>query len=595
MGFLREVELGVSFAPFSAFREHFGFVPSLFRCQSLLPRLVEAETALLASTLFKDRSLSRLQKERLLLVLAAANRNVYCGTAHYQMLCLLGEPEEQLDQLVSDYRHADLPAADVALLQFALKLNADGPTISRKDVTEVNSHGWTDGAVQEVVLICAWAKFSSCLSTGVGASPDFEAVPLPAAVPFDPPAGFESDADREGPYIGAPDLKADTFEPFAFLRERFGFIPNVLRAQSLRPDVIEAEVEAIRVLLLTDDHLTPLQKERILLVVSAANRNTDFVAVHSEILRTLGISPDDADKIAVEHRQAGLGAADTALLDFTLKLVQEPLEFGSEDFVPLRRHGFTDEQILEALVITSFANFLNTLQFGVGAKADFPPRHVFAPVSTKVANLSVAEPRLTEGSVTSDPDAEAVARVQGGEVDAFEDLINRHSRRVYRTLVGILGNPEEACDAMQDTFLKAFQHLGSFQGRSKFSTWLVSIASNTGLQLLRERKRVQSLDDDVDTDGGFRPQQIRAWSDDPEQSYSKTEVRSLVEDHVMKLPAKYRVVVMLRDIEQLSIEETAAALGLGIPALKSRHLRGRMMLREALTPHFAATATGGAA
>jgi RNA polymerase sigma-70 factor (ECF subfamily) len=166
---------------------------------------------------------------------------------------------------------------------------------------------------------------------------------------------------------------------------------------------------------------------------------------------------------------------------------------------------------------------------------------------------------------------------------------------VYRTLVGILGNPEEACDAMQDTFLKAFQHLGSFRGRSKFSTWLVSIASNTGVQLLRERKRVQPLDDDFDTDDGFRPQQIRAWSDDPEQSYSKTEVRALVEDHVMKLPAKYRVVLMLRDIEQLSIEETAAALGLGIPALKSRHLRGRMMLREALTPHFAATAKGGAA
>ena len=203
-------------------------------------------------------------------------------------------------------------------------------------------------------------------------------MPLPAAAPFEPPALFDSDADREGPYIGAPDLNADTFEPFAFLRERIGFIPNVFRAQSLRPDVIEAEVQAIRVLLLTGDHLTRLQKERILLVVSAANRNTYFVAVHSEILRTLGISPDDADKIAVEHRQAGLGAADTALLDFALKLALEPLEFGSEDLVPLRRHGFTDEQILEAVVITSFANFLNTLQFGVGAKADFPPRHVFA-------------------------------------------------------------------------------------------------------------------------------------------------------------------------------------------------------------------------
>ena len=134
------------------------------------------------------------------------------------------------------------------------------------------------------------------------------------------------------------------------------------------------------------------------------------------------------------------------------------------------------------------------------------------------------------------------------------------------------------------------------QGRSRFSTWLVSIASNTGLQLLRDRRWTKSLDEDVaDSDEGFRPQQIRAWGDDPEQSYSKTEVRALVEEHVMKLPAKYRVVLMLRDIEQLSIEETAAALGLGIPALKSRHLRGRMMLREALTPHFAATMKGGTA
>ena len=110
MGFLREVELGASFAPFSVFREQLGFVPSLFRCQSLLPRLIESETTLVTSILFKDRSLSRLQKERLLLVLAAANRNTYCATAHYQMLCLVGEPEEQLDQLVGGYRHAGLPA-----------------------------------------------------------------------------------------------------------------------------------------------------------------------------------------------------------------------------------------------------------------------------------------------------------------------------------------------------------------------------------------------------------------------------------------------------------------------------------------------------
>ena len=204
--------------------------------------------------------------------------------------------------------------------------------------------------------------------------------------------------------------------------------------------------------------------------------------------------------------------------------------------------------------------------------------------------------RPTGGYTSHDPDAEAVEKAKGGDYDAFEDLVNRHSRRVYRTLLGILGSAEEARDAMQDTFLKAFQHLGGFEGRSSFSTWLVSIANNTGVQLLRDRKPLQSIDDGLaEGDEDFRPRQIRAWTEDPEQLYSRAETRALVEESVMKLPAKYRVVVMLRDIEQLSIDEAATALGLGIPALKSRHLRGRLMLREALTPHFAATTAGGAA
>ena len=144
--------------------------------------------------------------------------------------------------------------------------------------------------------------------------------------------------------------------------------------------------------------------------------------------------------------------------------------------------------------------------------------------------------------------------------------------------------------------MKAFQHLGDFRGRSKFSTRLLSIAANTDVQLLSDRKRIKSLDaDEVETNHVFRPLQIRAWSDNPEQLYSKTEMRTLVEDHVMKLPVKYRVVMMLRDIEQLCIEEAAAALGLSIPAVKSCHLRARMMLREALTPHFSGRAEKGVA
>jgi RNA polymerase sigma-70 factor (ECF subfamily) len=180
-----------------------------------------------------------------------------------------------------------------------------------------------------------------------------------------------------------------------------------------------------------------------------------------------------------------------------------------------------------------------------------------------------------------------VAQAQNGDLEAFETLVNRHSQRVYRTLLGILGSADEARDAVQDTFLKVFQHLASFERRSKFSTWLVSIAANTGLQRLRERRRFESLDEEApESDEGFRPRQVRAWTEDPEQLCSQAERRALVEKSVMQLPAKYRVVVMLRDIEQLSAEETAAALGIGIPALKSRLLRGRLMVREALAPHF---------
>jgi RNA polymerase sigma-70 factor (ECF subfamily) len=148
---------------------------------------------------------------------------------------------------------------------------------------------------------------------------------------------------------------------------------------------------------------------------------------------------------------------------------------------------------------------------------------------------------------------------------------------------------------MQDTFLKAFQHLGEFQGRSRFSTWLVSIAGNTGVQRLRERRRLENLqEDDPQSEEGFRPRQLRAWTDDPESLYSKAEMNAIVESGVMGLPAKYRVVLVLRDLEQLPVEEAASALGLGIPAFKARLLRGRLMLREALAPHFSGGTKGAA-
>jgi RNA polymerase sigma-70 factor (ECF subfamily) len=282
------------------------------------------------------------------------------------------------------------------------------------------------------------------------------------------------------------------------------------------------------------------------------------------------------------------------LLDFAVKLASRPSEISLTDVDQLRAIGFSDEQILECIALTALSSYINTIRIGLGVEPDFelPPGY-----EQKKVHLPEAEARLTEESkgvatfaaTIEDPDARFVADAKAGDLEAFEKLIRRHSSTLYRALMAILGNQEEAQDAMQEALLSAFKHIGGFQGRSKFSTWLVSIARNTALQRLRNRKNLESLDE-VDHEGDFRPRQIRDWHDDPEQLYSESEIRGLVEKGILGLPAKYRVALMLRDIEQLSTEEVARQLGLSVPALKARVLRGRLMLREFLAPHFTASA-----
>ena len=594
MSYFRQVDLDVAFPPFATFRENLGFVPNLFRAQTLLPRLIEAEAGIVAAVVFSPGALSRIQKEQILLALAARNRNSYIAAIRYQMLCLLGVPEQRIDRIMDDYRQADLSPADRALLDFTEKLCVRGTSVSRADVARLFEHGFDDTAALEAILVTALGSFLCTLSTGLGAVPDFKLRPLvPAGQCLLPDAEAAPASTGGWAQLRTVERLPDEFAPFAFLRDSFGFVPNIYRAQMLRPDVVAAETEMIRAVLLADDRLTRVQKEFILLAISAANWNTYCVAVHSGVLAVLGVSSDVSDLVATDHRQAALPERDHALLDFALKFIREPEGFGRPDVDALRQHGFSEEQILEAVAMASFTNFLNTLQMGLGVTPDFTPRRTFEPPPLNKAYLLADVTRPTDGTAIVDPDRELVSRVQSGDTDTFEELMNRHSRRVYRTLVGVLGDPEEARDAMQDTFLKAFQHLSGFQGRSSFSTWLVSIASNTGLQRLRDRKPAESLDEaSPDSEDGFRPRQIQSWTDNPEQLYSKAEMRALVETSVMRLPAKYRVVLVLRDLEQLSTEETAAALGLGISALKARILRGRLMLREALAPQFAARTKG---
>jgi RNA polymerase sigma-70 factor (ECF subfamily) len=393
-------------------------------------------------------------------------------------------------------------------------------------------------------------------------------------------------------FLSSSDV-AEDLPSLTTFKKHYGFIPRIFREQLALPDVIASEAKLIETLLFGKGALTRLQKEYILLVVSSANSNVYFPAFHSRTLQFLGVKPEQSEAVIEDHKKAGLPDNDVVLLDFAQKLVLRGNRFEADDVDQLRTKGFSDEQILEAVLMVGVTCFLNTMQFGLGTEPDFKPRAKIFPKEVNPVSISerpILERPLTEESVSdNDPDFEVVIRVKNGETDAFEELVRRHGRRVYRSLVGILGNAEEAEDALQDCFLKAFQHLPDFEGRSRFSTWLVRIAINTGVQRLRGQKDFDSLDEEVDD---FKPRRIQAWEENPEESYSREELKRIVEQEVMKLPAKYRVALMLRDLEELSTEQAANALGLTVPGLKARVLRGRLMLRESMVAYFAKGAAG---
>ena len=607
MSFLREVELGENFGPFVAYRENFGIVPNLLRAQTLLPHLIEAHTGLESIVLVREKALPRKFKEEILLILAVAQQDRYTATVRSMVLRFLGVPASRIAQLISDFRTAGFSASEMALVDFCLKLSQYLPWICSEDIEDLRKHGFDDNAILEASLVTALTHFLCALSSGLGPQPDRELVALPSAKigPSEValrrmPSHAAHGSGKKGPYVRTVYQSPETFKPYLLLKDSHGFIPNFFRAQAAWPDVAEAEAYTVSKILMPEDVLSRLQKECILLAVSAANLNSYCVAAHCNLLRGMGLSPEEGDQVAVDHHEANLTEADKALVDFTLKINNRPGKVCSKDIDCLRSLGFSEEQVLESAAVTALNNFANTHQMGLGIVPDFEPPLLF---EQKKVHLLEAEARPIDWRAAvpatrvtiEDPDAGLVADVQRGRVEAFEELLRRHTQSVYRTLMAILGDPEEAKDAMQDALLSAFKNIGGFQGRSKFSTWLISIARNTALQRLRDRKSTESLDEGTDKgDGEFRPRQVRAWQDDPEQSYSSTEMRRLVEKGILGLPVKYRVVVMLRDIQQLSTDEVAQQLGLSVPALKARLLRGRLMLREALSPHFTKRAGGTA-
>src|SRR5579862_8269604 len=196
---------------------------------------------------------------------------------------------------------------------------------------------------------------------------------------------------------------------------------------------------------------------------------------------------------------------------------------------------------------------------------------------------------LTPGTqAPSFDEAALVTRAKTGDGEAFTALVKQYERKIYRLAKHITKNDEDAEDVLQDTFLKAFEHLDGFQGNSKFYTWIVRIAVNEALMKLRKRKgdRTVPLDEPVDTGEEMVAREIAVWEDNPEDRYSREEMQEILDQAVQSLKPDFRTVFILRDIEELSTEETAETLGISIPAVKSRLLRARLALREKLTRQF---------
>ena len=195
---------------------------------------------------------------------------------------------------------------------------------------------------------------------------------------------------------------------------------------------------------------------------------------------------------------------------------------------------------------------------------------------------------MSSSPIEIDDEGAIVAQARLGNASAFNELLRRYERKIFRLALHITQNREDAEDVLQESFLKAYEHLDQFQGQSKFYTWVVRIAVNQALMKLRKRKsdRSVSLDETIDTGEDNIGREIAAWDENPEQKYSREELNGILVSAIDGLAPIYRAVFVLRDIDGLSTEEAAEALELSVPAVKSRLLRARLQLRDKLTRYF---------
>lgn len=192
-------------------------------------------------------------------------------------------------------------------------------------------------------------------------------------------------------------------------------------------------------------------------------------------------------------------------------------------------------------------------------------------------------------------EAQLVAQAREGDFGAFEALVNASEGKVYGHLLRLTGNPEDARDLLQETYLSAYRHLGSFKGDAAFTTWVYRIATNHALMRLRKKNpETVGLDEiAVPSHEELKGRTISDWAINPRDAVLRSEVRRVLDEAVQSLPPTYRAVVVLRDIQDLDTRETAEILGISEGAVKTRLHRARIFLRELLGPYFEGDMPGG--
>jgi RNA polymerase sigma-70 factor (ECF subfamily) len=185
-------------------------------------------------------------------------------------------------------------------------------------------------------------------------------------------------------------------------------------------------------------------------------------------------------------------------------------------------------------------------------------------------------------------DLDLVHASKNGDVAAFEQLVKRYDGKLFRIAQSVTHNREDSQDAVQEAFLKAYQHLGDFRGDSQFSTWLIRITLNQSLMKLRKQRRTRevSLDEDFGTDEDVLPREVIDWAPNAEELYSASELRNILVQTIEELRPILRAVFVLQDLEGLSTDQTAEVLNLSQSAVKSRLWRARLQLRERLNKYF---------